>query len=142
MKDAKASPSAPKKDVATQNELGEIKVHENVIGDIVRKATSGVDGVVKFAGNSLVDSIADIVHSRKIGDRSIGIEMNDDSVSVAVKVCLVYGKHIPTVAANVQAAIKEQVEKIAGMKVKKVDVIVQSVLEEGEDEEEIAANVE
>ena len=138
MKDAKATPSAPKKDVATQNELGEIKVHENVIGDIVRKATASVEGVVRLAGNSLVDSIADIVHSRKIGDRSIGIEMAEDSVSVAVKVCLVYGKHIPTVAANVQKAIKDQVEKIAGMKVKKVDVIVQTVLEEGEKEEDAA----
>ena len=138
MKDAKATPAAPKKDVATQNELGEIKVHENVIGDIVRKATASVEGVVRLAGNSLVDSIADIVHSRKIGDRSIGIEMEEDSVSVAVKVCLVYGKHIPTVAANVQKAIKDQIEKIAGMKVKKVDVIVQTVLEEGEKEEDAA----
>ena len=138
MKDAKATPAAPKKDVATQNELGEIKVHENVIGDIVRKATASVEGVVRLAGNSLVDSIADIVHSRKIGDRSIGIEMAEDSVSVAVKVCLVYGKHIPTVAANVQKAIKDQIEKIAGMKVKKVDVIVQTVLEEGEKEEDAA----
>lgn len=139
MKDSKkpaAEKACQKCDAATKTELGVIKVHENVIGDIVRKATKATDGVVRLAGSSLVDSIADIVHSRKLGDRSIGIEICEDTVSIAVKINVLYGRHIPTIAENVQKNVKEQVEKIAGMPVKQVDVLVQEIVDQATEEEE------
>ena len=41
------------------SELGEVKVHENVIASLVRRAALSVEGVSRLAGSTLVDNIAD-----------------------------------------------------------------------------------
>lgn len=118
------------------NELGVVKIHENVISSIVRRATCSVEGVARLAGSALVDNIAEIVGSRKMHDRAIGIKIDGSEVEIEVKVNVEYGSHVPTLAANVQSTVMDEVEKITGMKVTKVDVVIQELEEEPEEEEE------
>jgi uncharacterized alkaline shock family protein YloU len=121
------------------SELGVIKIHENVISSIVRKAALAVDGVSRLAGSSFVDNIAEIVGSRKISDRAISIKLDDDKVEIEIKLNMKFGYKVPEVASGVQAAIIEQVESITGMNVVGVNVVVQEieeVAEHAENEEE------
>ena len=122
------------------NELGLIRIHENVIASVVRKVTCSVEGVARLAGSTLVDNIAEIVGSRKIHDRSIAIDISGDTVKIEVKVNIAFGVHVPTVAMNIQQAVMEQVEKLTGMKVTQVNVVVQELddleKEEKEDSDE------
>jgi len=103
---------------------GLIKVHESVIASIVRKAACSVEGVVRLAGSTLVDNIAEIVGSKRIYDRSIVVEMGDASVQIEVKVILAYGVEIPAVAETIQTTVIDQITKITGMAVDKVNVMV------------------
>ncbi|HCE45461.1 MAG TPA: hypothetical protein DET40_18125 [Lentisphaeria bacterium] len=117
------------------SEMGLIKIHENVIASIVRKAACSVNGVIRLSGSPIVDNIAEIIGNRRIGDRAISINIEGENVSVEVKVNIAYGVHLPTVAANVQSAIMREVEKMTGMTVTNVNVIVQELdTEEREDE--------
>ncbi len=117
------------------SEMGLIKIHENVIAAIVRKAACSVNGVIRLAGSPLVDNIAEIIGNRRIGDRAIAINIDGESVEVEVKLNIAYGSHLPTVAANVQSSIMREVEKMTGMTVSNVNVIVQELdTEEREDE--------
>lgn len=111
---------------------GTVKVHESVVASIVRKAACSVPGVVRLAGSSLVDNLAEIVGSKKIYDRAIAIDMGANSVQVEIKVILAYGAHIPDVAEKIQLAVIDEITKITGMKVGKVNVIVID-LEEAQD---------
>ena len=61
------------------SELGEVKVHENVIASLVRRAALSVEGVSRLAGSTLVDNIAEIVGSRRMQSRAITIEMADNN---------------------------------------------------------------
>lgn len=124
------------------NELGLIKIHENVIASIVRKVTCSVEGVVRLAGSPLLDNIAEIVGSRKIQDRAITVNMDGSDVSIEVKVNIAYGIHVPTLAAEVQTAVMEEVEKITGMHVAQVNVIVQELDDEVEFEDESESETE
>lgn len=119
-------------------DLGLIKIHENVISSLVRKATCSVEGVTRLAGSSFVDNIAEIVGSRKISDRAIAIAIDEDSVEIEIKVNVLFGANIPSVAQAVQKSIIESVEGTTGMSVKQVNVIVQEIEEEspGTEEEE------
>ena len=122
-----------------ESELGVIKIHENVISSIVRKAALSVDGISRLAGSSFVDNIAEIVGSRKISDRAISIKLDDDKVEIEIKLNMKFGYKVPEVAAGVQTAIIEQVENITGMNVVCVNVVVQEieeVAEHAENEEE------
>ena len=123
-------PGAVKED---GTELGLIKIHENVITSIVRKAACSVQGVVRLAGSTIVDNIAEIIGSKKIGDRSIAVGINGDTVSIEVKVNLAYGVHLPTVASNIQSVVMKEVEKMTGMSVTTVNIIVQELDTENEE---------
>lgn len=109
---------------------GVVKVHESVVASIVRKATCSVDGVARLAGSSLVDNIAEIVGSKKMYDRAIAIDMGSTSVKIEVKAIFAYGVHIPTVAAAVQAAVVEEMGRITGMNVEKINVMVMDLEDE------------
>lgn len=120
---------------ADGSDMGLVKIHENVIASIARKAACSVNGVIRIAGSPIVDNIAEIIGNRRIGDRSIAIDISGDTVAIEIKLNISYGSHIPTVAANVQSAIMQEVEKMTGMTVTGVNVIVQELdTEEREDE--------
>jgi uncharacterized alkaline shock family protein YloU len=109
------------------NELGLIHIHENVIVAAVRKAAVGVDGVIRLAGSPLVNNIAELIGNKTLGDRSIAVQIDADTVTIDVKINLAYGAHVPTVASNLQSAIVGEVEKITGMTVTGVNVLVQEL---------------
>lgn len=116
-------------------DMGLVKIHENVIASIARRAACSVNGVIRIAGSPLVDNIAEIIGNRRMGDRSIVIDISGDTVAIEIKLNISYGSHLPTVAAKVQAAIMGEVEKMTGMTVSNVNVIVQELdTEEREDE--------
>ena len=109
------------------SELGEVKVHENVIASLVRKAALSVEGVSRLAGSSLVDNIAEFVGNRRMA-RAITIEMDDNNrVMLEIKLVLKSGYNIPEVAQQVQKAVIEEVEKVTGMTVTKVGVLFQDI---------------
>ncbi len=122
------------------NELGLIKIHGNVISSIVRRAALSIDGISRLSGSSFVDNIAEIVGSRKMHDRSIAIEIDEDRVAVEIKVNLLFGYNVPETAALVQSVIIEEVEKVTGMTVTNVNVIIQEIEEAPEltEPEEVA----
>lgn len=123
---------------AHENSVGAVKVHESVIASIVRKAAMSVEGVLRLGTSSLVDNLAEIVGSKKIQDRAITVEMNENSVSVEVRVILLYGVLIPQVASELKDAVAGEISKLAGMKVDHVNVVIMDLEDspDGEDGEE------
>ena len=123
---------------AHENSVGAVKVHESVIASIVRKAAMSVEGVLRLGTSSLVDNLAEIVGSKKIQDRAITVEMNENSVSVEVRVILLYGVLIPQVASELKNAVAGEIFKLAGMKVDHVNVEIMDLEDspDGEDGEE------
>ena len=95
------------------NEMGEVKIHENVISALVRQAVAAVDGVMRLAGSTLMDNIAEIVGSRRMQDRAISVNIEDGGrVSLDIKVNLKFGYKIPVVTTAIQKAVIENVEQV------------------------------
>ena len=108
--------------------MGEVKIHENVISALVRKAVMSVDGVARLSGSQLVDIIAETVGSRRMQDRAITITVDDEGRSSSdIKLNLKFGYKIPEVSTAVQKTVISEVENITGMTVAKVNVIVQEL---------------
>lgn len=113
---------------------GLIKIHEGVIATIVRKSACSVEGVSRITGNSFVDNIAEIVGSKKMQDRSIVVSMGNNNVSVELAINVEYGIRLPEVAANVQSAVAAEIERLTGLAVSKVNVIVREMEEPRQEE--------
>ena len=124
-------------------ELGEVKIHENVVAQLVRRAVLEIEGVSRLAGSTLVDDIATLVGSRRMQSRAVSVILGDEGkVEIEVKLILKFGFHIPETAEQVQTAIVELVENTTGMSVTKVDVLVQEIEDEVTEDEENAVEAD
>jgi len=123
-----------KKQICEKTDLGDIKIHENVIGDVVKGSFAVFKGAVELEGASLIESIASMVGGRTQG--AIGIDMTSEKLSIAVKVTIEYGQNVPAVSAKVQNVIREEIKKNLGLCVDKIDVLVQKLVRKDEEEEE------
>lgn len=128
--------------VLEHDEIGSVKIHENVVAQLVRRAVLEVEGVSRLAGNALVDDIASLVGSRRMQSRAVSVVLGDEGkVDIEAKVVLKFGYCIPEVAAKVQTKVIELVENTTGMSVTKVDVLIQEIDDpEQDDAEEDAEN--
>jgi len=121
------------------SELGDVKIHENVVASIVRKAALEIEGVSRLAGNALVDNIAEIVGSKRMQSRAITVDMQENNrLSIEVKLNILFGFKIPVVAQEVQKAVIEAVEAMTGMTVVKANVVVQEIDDPAPEAEEPA----
>ena len=124
----KAASAANTGAVLEDTGMGEVKIHENVISALVRKAVMSVEGVSRLSGSQLMDIIAETVGSRRMQDRAIAIQIDDDNrAAIDIKINLKFGYKIPEVSTAVQKAVIAEVENITGMTVTKVNVIVQEL---------------
>ena len=115
--------------VENSNQYGIIKISEHVIIEVIKKATCSVDGITKLSGGTFVDSIANMIgRQKKISDRTITININEkNTLTVEVKINVLYGEHIPELATRAQNAISNEIRQVTGLNVAKVDVIVQGI---------------
>lgn len=128
-----------------EGELGEIKIHENVIANLVAMATRKVPGVSRLAGSTMVDAIASIVGSRRMQARAITVGIaGDNCVTIDLKINILIGFCVPDVCQQVQRAVIDNIESVTGMTVTRVNVAVQDIDEapvEDEEEEEVGESV-
>jgi uncharacterized alkaline shock family protein YloU len=120
--------------LSEENDGGVIRISENVIAAVVRRYTLEVAGVVRFASGSIVGGLAEMIGRRNY-ESSVVVDIDGDSVNIAVTLILEFGVKIPEVAALVQDVIRSQVEELTGKQVNKVDVIVQDLEEVAEEPE-------
>ena len=122
--------------VMEEDEGGVIQISDNVLRLIVRKFTLGVDGVVRFQNQSLMDGMFDILGKRS-GDHGIVITLKEDgSADITVSVVMRFGVSIPELAHTVQSVLREKIEQLAGYSVSHVNVNVIDLEEVSEPEPE------
>lgn len=115
---------------ATETEdMGEIKISEEVVLVVAGLAVSEVDGV--SVANSLTDSVVEKFVRKNYG-KGIRIEMTDKEVSVDVHVVVEYGIKIPDVAWELQETVKKNIETMTNLTVSGVNIFVEGIVVERE----------
>lgn len=111
------------KDRAT--ELGIIRINNEAIMTIAAVAAMEVRGVHKLGGGigtTLYETLF-----RRTCSKGVRINLKEGEVKLAVSVIVDYGTDIPRVADEVQDNVKREVEKMTGLVLSAVDVIVEGV---------------
>ncbi|MCM8771780.1 MAG: Asp23/Gls24 family envelope stress response protein [Candidatus Omnitrophica bacterium] len=107
-----------------EKQLGKIKIEEEVLAQIAGIAATQVKGVCGIS-TSLVGGIAKFF--KKKPDIGVKVILGEGEVSFELGIEVEYGVSIPEVTYEVQERIKKEVEKMSGLKVANVDVIVKEV---------------
>ncbi len=105
-------------------EKGKVKIDDEVLASIASIAATQVPGVCKIA-TSIVGGIAKII--RKKPDIGVKVILGEGEVSFELGIEVEYGVNIPEITYEVQEKIKKEVEKMSGLKVVNVDVIVKGI---------------
>jgi len=109
-----------------QNALGDIKINHSVLASIVRLAALEVKNV-SGVSSGIVDQLGGFF-SKKESDRGVRILENPDGrYQIEIRVVMVYGCELGKTAQNVQLAIRNQIQKMTGKEVAKIDVIIDGV---------------
>lgn len=115
--------------MAVREDLGEIKVSNEVISHIVRRTAREVEGVVSIAGRSWFND----AFNRK-EDKGIAIKTEGNTCDITIEVKLQYGLPIYDVANKLQRRIKDAVEQMTGLVIGNVNVVISGLAESDEGE--------
>lgn len=107
------------------NELGNIKIADDVVKTISAKAAQDVAGVYKLAGG-MADEVSKMLGKKRLTN-GVKVEVGEKECSVEVYVIVEYGYQISEVAQNVQKSVLTAVTTMTGLKVVEVNVFVQDV---------------
>lgn len=107
------------------DEIGDIRVSEEVVAIIAGIAATEVEGVSSMAGNITNEIVSKL--GMKNLSKGIFVEVMDEEIKVDVALNIAYGYAIPEISAKVQERVKTSVENMTGLKVAVVNIRIASV---------------
>lgn len=106
-------------------DLGVVRINNEAITTIASIAAMEVKGVHKMGGG-LRRTLGELF-LRSGSSGGVRISMKDSEIRLTISVIIDYGVDIPRVADGVQDSVKHAVEKMTGLIMSDVDVVVEGV---------------
>ena len=124
-----------RKEKGEQNEVGTIRIADEVVGIIAGMAATEIPGVAGMSGG-LVGGIAEMLGKKNLA-KGVKVEVGEKEAAVDLYVIMEYGVRLPDIAIQVQENVKHAIESMTGLEVVEVNVHVQGVgfIAEGRDED-------
>lgn len=105
--------------------LGEVRIADEVIAIIAGLAATEVEGVSSMAGNITNELVSKL--GMKNLSKGIKVEVTDNTASVEVALNIAFGYAIPEVSAKVQEKVKTAIENMTGLEVSSVNIRIAAV---------------
>jgi uncharacterized alkaline shock family protein YloU len=122
------------------NDLGVIRIADEVISTVAGLAAVEVEGVAAMSGGWGTDLV------EKLGKKNLGkgikVEATGEQTTIDIYILIEFGYAIPKVCENVQKAVKAAVEGMTGLIVTAVNVHVVSVQTKKAAQEEAEGTIE
>lgn len=109
----------------SQTDLGNIRIHKNVIASIASLAAVEIEGVKRIGGN-LRSGILEFIGKKELGAIKVDIDKNDE-IRLEVPLVIKYGFNIPDIANKAQENIRNALEKMTNLSIKYININVQSI---------------
>lgn len=111
--------------VKNDNNMGSVRIADEVVSTIAGLAATEVDGIAGMSGG-VVGGIAEML-GRKNFSKGVKVEVGEKEAAVDLYVIVKYGVRIPDVALAAQENVKHAIEEMTGLSVVEVNVHVQGV---------------
>lgn len=121
------------------NELGSVKISEEVVSIIAGLAATEIKGVAGMSGG-IVGGIAEML-GRKNLSKGVKVAVGEKEAAVDLYIIVEYGVKIPDVAWQIQENVKKAIETMTGLNVVEVNIHIQDVDMGKEPKEEEVARV-
>ncbi len=109
----------------SQSDLGNIRIHKNVIASIASLAAVEIEGV-KRVGGDFKSGLLELLGKKSLTAIKVEIDKNEE-VRIDVPIVIKYGFNIPDIANKAQENIRNALEKMTSLSIKSININVQSV---------------
>lgn len=113
------------KGIKVEDELGNIKISEEVVAIIAGVAATEIPGVAGMSGG-IAGGIAEML-GRKNLSKGVKVEVGEKEAAVDLYIIVEYGCRIPDVSWEIQEKVKKAVESMTGLNVVEVNIHIQGV---------------
>jgi len=117
------------------NELGAIKITDEVVAIIAGIAATEVPGVTSMSGG-IAGGIAEALGRKNLA-KGVKVEVGEKEAAIDLFIIVDYGYRIPEVAWTIQEKVKQAVEEMTGLNVVEVNIHIQGVNIEREHKKEL-----
>ena len=111
--------------IKADENLGEVKIADEVVAIIAGLAAMEVDGVASMSGNTTREIIGKL--GMKNLSKGVKVDVLEGIVTVSLKRTLKYGYSIVEVSGKVQEKVKAAIENMTGLTVADVNIRVAGV---------------
>ena len=105
--------------------LGEVKIADEVVAIIAGLAAMEVEGVASMSGNATKELISRL--GMKSLSKGVKVDVLEGIVTVSLKLNLQYGYNVLEVSGKVQEKVKTAIENMTGLSVADVNIKVAGV---------------
>ena len=105
--------------------LGEVKIADEVVAIIAGLAAMEVDGVASMSGNATRELISKL--GMKSLSKGVKVDVLEGIVTVSLALNLKYGYQIKDITSQVQEKVKAAIENMTGLEVADVNIRVAGV---------------
>jgi uncharacterized alkaline shock family protein YloU len=123
-------------EVLAEETLTSVKISDDVVATIAAIAAGEIEGVGGMCGSLAGDIIERL--GKKNSAKGAKVEVENSSVKISMNILVVFGYRIQDVCAEVQAAVKNAVEGMTGLRVADVSITVHGIVMPQQDAEEAA----
>jgi len=109
----------------SQTDLGNIRIHKNVIASIASIAAVEIEGVKRIGGD-FRSGILELIGKKALMAIKVDIDKNDE-IRLDVPLVVKYGFNIPDIANKAQENIRNALEKMTNLSIKYININVQSI---------------
>lgn len=115
-----------------QDLKGSITFEDEVIAKIAGLAALRVSGLAGMSG-SIVDGITELIGKQNFS-KGVKIDVANGEAVVNLQIIAEYGLDMPSIFSAIQDNVKNDVEKMTGLKVTAVNIHVQDIISNKENE--------
>ena len=108
------------------NALGAVYITDDVISSLAGLCTVGCYGIVGMASKRATDGIVELLGIENLS-RGVKVTTNGDEALIELFVIVEYGISIAEVARNIIDTVRYQVESQTGVRIPKVNIMVEGV---------------
>lgn len=119
--------------------IGVVKISDEVVSVIAGIAAEEIDGVMEFQ-HGVTNNISQLLKGKKSSGKSVRVTLEEDRATIELEVTVEYGVKILDVVAQVQENVKKTVEAMTGLVVSGVNVYVQNIYLPKDQEKELKEN--
>ena len=115
--------------ITNRTPLGEIRYSNEYFTTLVGEAAKSCYGVAAMTSRGVTDTVRSFVRGADFTEKGVIVRQEDGRLIVELHIAVTYGLNIAAAAESISHRVQETVEDASGMKVGRVIVYVDDILE-------------